>query len=117
MISNFEFADNVIGITINSDIDDELMKKLISEVSAKMEAHDKVSLFCELQEGNKLSFKAFLRNLKFNMEHRGEFYKVAVVTDQSWIKNAFYFKDLITAADIKIFNNKRRLEALSWIAH
>ncbi|MDT0645776.1 STAS/SEC14 domain-containing protein [Zunongwangia sp. F260] len=115
MVSTFEFAENVIGVTINSDIDDELMKNLVSMVSERMEEHDKVSLFCELKAGNELSFTAFLRNLGFNVSHRGEFYKIAVVTDESWIKNAFEFKDLIAAADITIYDNENRLEALSWI--
>ncbi|WP_424493157.1 STAS/SEC14 domain-containing protein [Salinimicrobium sp. GXAS 041] len=117
MISTFEFADNVIGVTVNTDVDDALMKKLISVVSVKMEAHGKVSLFFELKEGNKLSFRAFLRNLKFNLNHEGEFNKVAVVTDQSWVKNAFDFKDLITAAEIKVFDSENRLDALSWISY
>ncbi|NJW53597.1 SpoIIAA family protein [Salinimicrobium oceani] len=116
MVLNFEFADNVIGITIDTDVDKELMKEIIASILDRMKAHETINLFCELKRGKTISLQAFFENLKFNIKHRGEFCKIAVVTDRKWIKAVYEVNVELADANIKIFDNKDRLEALNWIS-
>lgn len=117
MISTFEFADNVVGIIVDSSLDEELMKKLQRHICKKFESHDEVNLFFEIKEGNKMTFKAFIDQMKFNVDYDGKFNKVALVTDLKWLHNSMAVKDFIMSADIKSFTNEERLKALSWISH
>ena len=116
MISTFEFADNTVGVMVDSSLDNELMEDLQAKIREKLRIHDEINLFFEIRKGNKMSFKAFLNQMKFNVDHAGQFNKVAVVTDLDWLQNSMVLKDFIMSADIKSFPNQDRIKALSWIA-
>lgn len=117
MVSTFEFADNVVGIIVDSSLDEELMEKLQRQIYRKFEIHDEINLFFEIKEGNKMTFRAFLDQMKFNVKYDKKFNKVALVTDHKWLHNSMAVKDLLMTAEIKSFTNKERMEALFWISH
>ena len=117
MVSTFKFADNVIGVVVDSSLDNELMEELQARICEKFKVHDEINLFFEIREGNKMTLIAFLSQMKFNVDHAGKFNKVALVTDLNWLQNSMVIKDFIMAANIESFSNEERLEALSWIAH
>lgn len=115
MISSFEFSGNVVGVMIDSNIDEELMEKVHKEISEKLKEHVKINLFFEIRGGNKMSVIAFINELGYNLRHTKSFNKLAMVTDLEWMKNAMIFKDIIMATDIRTFSNDQRLKALNWI--
>lgn len=82
----------------------------------KLKEHDKINLFFEIRQGNKMSVTAFLNELNYNLRHTRSFHKLAMVTDLDWIKNAMVLKDVFMATDIRTFSNEERLNALNWIA-
>lgn len=116
MVSNFEFAENVVGIIIDTDIDEELIRKVQSRIDEKLKVHKKINLFFEIRRGNKMTFMAFINQMGFNVSHNRRFNKIAVVTDIGWLQNSFTIKDLLVAAEIKTFCSNHRMNALSWIS-
>ena len=116
MVSTFEFADNVVGVVVDSSLDNELMESLQAKICEKFKIHEQINLFFEIKGGNKMTFIAFLNQMKFNVDHSGKFHKVALVTDLIWLQNSMIVKDFIMSADIRSFSNEERMEALSWIA-
>lgn len=115
MVSSFEFAENVVGIMIDSDLDQELIESVQARILGKLEDHDKISLFFEIRHGSKMTFTAFVNQMNFNLHHTKSFRKIAVVSDLHWLRNSMVVKNIFMATDIKSFSNKERLEALSWI--
>ena len=116
MVSTFEFADNVVGIMIDSNLDEDLMREVHQVVSLKLEEHKKINLFFELQSGNKMSVLAMLKDLNFKFNHLGQFNKITIVTDLFWLQHAMAIKDIVMPAEISIFSSKERVEGLDWIA-
>lgn len=116
MVSTFELAENVVGIMIDSDLDKDLIESVQAKILDKMEDHEEISIFFEIKKGSKVSFMAFVDQMKFNVNHTKSFKKIAVVSDLHWLRNSMFIKDLIMATDIRSFSNKERLEALAWIA-
>ncbi|MDT0641317.1 STAS/SEC14 domain-containing protein [Zunongwangia sp. F363] len=116
MLQTFNLAENVIGIIIDSYVDEDLTESLQQEVLEKMKKFGKINLFLEIRKGRELSVKAFFKNAHFNIEHSNGFNKVAVVSDLTWLKGAMVFKDILTEAKIETFPNSERLKALSWIS-
>lgn len=116
MFSTFEFADHVFGILIKSDMDEKLFQEMRELINRKIEAFEKISIFLEIEKGNEISVRALAKHLKFNVEHRGHFYKIAVVTDKGWARNVAAIKDLLIPAEVKAFSHSERVEAMRWIA-
>jgi hypothetical protein len=116
MVSSFELADNVVGILIESDVDEKLIDKVHAMILEKLSVHEEINLFFEIRRGNEVSFKAFLNQMKFNFRNIGKFNKIAVVTDLGWIRNSMIIKDALMPADIADFSNNDRLNALAWIS-
>ena len=81
MVSSFELADNVVGILIESDVNEELINKVQAMISEKFEVHKEINLFLEIRKGNKVSFMAFLSQVKFHFNKTRRLNKIAVVTD------------------------------------
>ena len=116
MISNFEFAENVVGIIIDTDIGEELIREAQCKIDEKLKGHEKINLFFEIRRGNKMTLKAFINQMGFNVSHNNRFNKIAVVTDINWLQNSLTIKDLLVAAEIKTFCPGDRMNALGWIA-
>lgn len=116
MLSTFEFADDVVGILINTDMDEKVFKELRRLICQKIEAFDRINLFMEIEKGNEISVKAVVKHLKFSVEQKNSFNKIAVVTEKSWFKSAVVFKDLIVPGEVRTFSHAERVEAIRWIA-
>lgn len=116
MISTFKFSKNVVGFLIDSDLDTKLIDEIHSAITDKLKGNETINLFIEIQAGNNISFSALLKDLKFKKEHASQFKKIAVVTDLNWFQNIMEIKDLLMDAEVKSFDHKLRMEAISWIA-
>tara|TARA_R100001369_G_scaffold954_1_gene3034 strand:+ start:62027 stop:62380 length:354 start_codon:yes stop_codon:yes gene_type:complete len=115
MISTFEFADNVVGILINSKVDSDLMDEVHSAIIDRLKDNETINLFIEIEPGNNISLFALLKDLKFKVEYAKNFRKIAVVTDLQWFQNIMEIKDLLMDAEVKGFEPKYRMKAMSWI--
>lgn len=117
MYSTFEFADHVVGILINDDVDKKLIGELHKLIAQKIKDHGRINLFVEITASEKVSFQAFMKDLSFKIKHSGDFQKIAVVTDLEWFRAYTGLKDLFLDAEVRSFTNNERLEAINWISH
>ncbi|GHA24773.1 STAS/SEC14 domain-containing protein [Salinimicrobium marinum] len=116
MVSTFELADNVVGIIIDSDLDQELIERVQAKIRDKIDDYGEINIFFEIKRGTKFGFKAFLDQMTFNLNHTRSFRKIAVVSDLDWLRTSMFIKDIIVETNIRSFSNNERLEALAWIA-
>ncbi len=116
MVSTFTFAHHVLGVLIESDLNDELLHKVQAIILERLKENEKINLFIEIRTGSKISLTAFLKDLFFTLKHADQFQKIALVTDLIWFQKVMAVKDLVMNAEIRSFSNKNRMEAISWIA-
>lgn len=116
MVSTFEFADNIVGIMIKSDLDLDAIEEVHNEISKRILEHKKINLYVEIESGATFSLPAVLKDLTFKFKNSNKFKKIAVVTDMNWLQNLMEIKDLLMDAEIQSFNVENRLNAISWIA-
>ena len=116
MLSTFEFSGNVVGILIKSDMDQSVYDEMKNLLKEKIQEHQKINLFIEVEKGNDISVKTMMKHLKFTVEHAASFNKIAVVTNKGWFRNGVAVKDLLIKADVEAFSHEKRIEAVQWIA-
>lgn len=115
MVSTFEFADNIVGIMVNSNIDSEVVQKVHDEISKRLIDHKKINLYVEIDPGVSISLPAIIKDLTFKFNNSNKFSKIAVVTNMNWLQNIMEIKDLLMNAEIQCFNVENRLDAIQWI--
>lgn len=116
MISTFEFADHVVGFLVNDDINKELIERIHESIESKLKEHEMVNIFVEITEGNQFSFSALMKDIVFKTKHKGQFGKMAIVTNLEWVKAYISMKDVLMDAEVRSFSNNDRLEAINWIS-
>ena len=116
MISTFKFSKYVVGFLIDSDVNTQLIEEIHKAINDKLKENETINLFIEIKSGNTVSFNALMKDLKFKAEHSKQFRKIAVVTDLNWFQNVMEIKDLVMDAEVKGFEPKYRMKAMSWIA-
>jgi len=116
MVSTFKFSKNVVGILIDSDISSQLIEEIHEMINDRLQENKTINLLIEIKPGNKISFNALIKDLKFKAEHAKQFKKIAVITDLNWFQNIMEIKDLLMDAEVKGYESKYRLKAMNWIA-
>jgi hypothetical protein len=116
MVSTFKFADHVVGVLIESNLNDEVVHEVQAIIFEGFKENKKMNLFIEIRTGSKISLTAFLKDLFFTLKHADQFQKIALVTDLIWFQKVMAVKDLVMNAEIRSFSNKNRMEAITWIA-
>ncbi|SDS49560.1 STAS/SEC14 domain-containing protein [Gramella sp. MAR_2010_147] len=116
MLSTFDLAGHVIGLIVDRDLTNETLDKIIAEIQLKLEIHDKVNVFIELEKGRHITFFALLKGIKFKYSNSEHFDKIAIVTDSLWFQNAVNVSDIFLDVEVKTYDLKERLDAIQWIS-
>lgn len=87
MISVFPLSQsNLLGFTLDGEVDDEGMRKLLMAVEAKVITHGKLRLMGNIKNvGGFQDFQTFWKLLKAKTELWDKIEKYALLTDQSWL--------------------------------
>ncbi|MGB8705162.1 MAG: STAS/SEC14 domain-containing protein [Gillisia sp.] len=115
MVSSFDFASNVIGILVKEDVDSDSIEEIHELIGDRIQLHDQINLFVDIDAGQKITIPAMLKDMLFKFENAGHFKKIAMVCDEFWIQGAMEFKNLVMNAEVKTFSHDERLEAMNWI--
>jgi len=116
MVSTFKFADHVVGVLIESNLNEELLHKMQAIILEGLKENKKINLFIEIRTGITVSLAAFIKDIVFTLKHADKFQKIALVTDLIWFQKVMSVKDFVMNAEIRSFSNKNRMQAITWIA-
>ena len=116
MISSFEFADNVIGIIIDDDVDRSMLGEIHTLLKNKFEQSATINLYLELKPGTNVPVPLLVKDLIFQLRHKGKFNKLAIVTNLDLLRNLMKFRDLILDAEVETYSHANRIAAMNWIA-
>jgi len=106
MISVFPLSQsNLLGFTLDGEVDDEGMRKLLMAVEAKVITHGKLRLLGNIKNvGGFQDFQTFWKLLKAKTELWDRIEKYAILTDYSWITSLTGGLDWLTPRmEVKTF--------------
>jgi len=116
MLSTFDLAGHVIGLIVNQDLTDETLDEIFAEIKLKLEVHEKINVYIELEKGRQITFSALMKGIKFKYSNSEFFDKIAIVTDSYWFQNAVNVSDILLEVEVRTYDLKDRLEAIQWIS-
>jgi len=73
VVLTFKFVNQVVGVLIESNLNDELLHEVQAIILERLKENKKVNLFIEIRTGSTISLAAFLKDLVFTLKHAGQF--------------------------------------------
>jgi len=116
VLSDFSFADNSIGYSIEGVMDKAAILDLRSQILEKFKTHDKINLYLEDSAIHTFSLSAATIGALFPLEYASRFNKIALVTDRKWIHILATIDNVLIKAQLKHFYKSDRIKALNWIS-
>lgn len=108
--------DKVIGMIISGKVQVEGLEMITKMIDEKLERHEKLNVYIEIDDVSKFSNDAFVKDLKFSFSHLGDFEKEAIVSDQGWLGTLIKITDkLYQSVEVRHFSPDERNDALRWI--
>lgn len=116
MVSSFEFSDEVVGIMIDSNVDNKVLEEVHKIIEEKFNNERSMSLFVEIKPGVDIPVSLMIKDLFFKLKNAGEFRRIAVVTSPGIFKKVIEIKDLLMEAEVEVYTHRDRIAAINWIA-
>jgi hypothetical protein len=88
---------------------------IVPVLKNKIELHDQMNLYVEMDQVTKIDEDALWEDLKFDFKHANDFHKVAMVGDKPWLKWMSKFADPLLTSDVRYFEPAQEQDAKSWI--
>ncbi|MEL7160033.1 MAG: STAS/SEC14 domain-containing protein [Bacteroidota bacterium] len=118
MISVFPLSQsNMLGFTLDGEVDDEGIRKFMMAVEAKVMTHGKVRLLGNVKSiGGFQSFQGFWKTLRTKKELWDKVEKYAILTDHSWLASLSGSLDWLTPRmEVKTFGLDEGELAHAWL--
>ncbi len=108
---------DVVGIDIKGLItSQDYTDTLIPLVAQRKKEHDKLKMICVLGDYfDGYSPGAMWDDLRFGLSHMTTFSKLALVTDEEWIRNGAKFFGILMPTEVMVFNLVELDDAKAWI--
>lgn len=115
-------SDNALGFSAKGKVTAEDYETvLIPAVEEKLKTHDKIRLLYHIgKEFKSFAAGAMWDDTKVGLAHITEWEKIAIVTDENWIRQAgkifgMAMDTMSIPGDVKVFHNNEFDKAVEWI--
>ena len=118
MISIFPLSqDNMLGFTLDGEVDEEGMRRLLMAVEAKVITHGRLRLLGNIKNvGGFPSYQAFWNTFKAKKDLWGKIEKYAILTDHGWLSTLTEGVDYLTPnMEVKTFALNEGEIAHNWL--
>ena len=118
MLDILQAADHVAAFRITGTLTEPDFDRLIAEIEAKLERHEKLGILADLTGFEDMTFRAGLKDARYGFGkilqwHR--FPREAVVTDKGWIETlAAIASPLVPFVEVRSFKPGAFDAALAW---
>ena len=108
--------DRIIGLEIDGWIDAEDIDRITKLVEPRIDAGEKLRIYAEVKSWTGMSLGAFIKDLKFSLQHLNDFEKEAIVSDRKWLEGlAKLGNTLFSGIEVKHFTPDQSDRALEWV--
>jgi len=108
--------DRVVGVRIDGGIDDDEMKRLWDEIEVRLERHDRLRVYVEVERMGRIGPEALVEDIRRGLRHFRRFERKAVVADARWMTVlAKLFDPLVPSLDVRVFPTADRDQAIAWV--
>ena len=94
---------------------EDYVNHLIPKLEEFMESHDQLNIFCEIKGLKGWEWQAAWDDFSIGIKHRKDFDKIAITSDQSWMRPIVKFFSLFIHGEIRFFDDKDKPKAQHWI--
>ena len=115
MKETFAFSENVLGYMFKTEIDQEKVEEVLSEIKERLKSVSPVCIYLEDESDEGLSLSGFFKALKFHFSHSKDLDRIAVVSDDHFSRMSMEVKDILVPAWVRCFKRKDRVEAMNWV--
>ncbi len=108
--------DHIIGLDIDGWIDTEDIDRITKLIEPRLKQEGKLRIYAEIKNWSGMSLGAFIKDLKFSLQHLNDFEKEAIVSDRKWLEAlAALGNTLFYSIEVKHFTFDERDRALEWV--
>ena len=108
--------DHIIGLEIDGWIDAEDIERITKLIETRTNTGEKLRIYAEVTSWTGMSLGAFIKDLRFSLQHLNDFEKEAIVSDIKWLEAlAALGNTLFSSIEVKHFTSDERNEALEWV--
>ena len=113
-----DLPDNVVGFTASGEVsDDDYKDILIPAMEAKFAEYDKISaLYYFGSDYESFDWDAMWDDTKVGMKHLTDFEKIAVVSDQNWVRRSIKAFAWLMPGEVKLYDGDQLDEAKAWVS-
>ena len=109
-------SDHIIGLEIDGWIDAEDIDRIVKIVEPRIDAGEKLRIYAEVSSWSGMSLGAFIKDLRFSLQHVKDFDKEAIVSDKRWLEAlAALGNTLFSGIEVKHFTLDESDKALEWL--
>ncbi len=108
-------SDDVIDLTVAGHVTDDDYDRLIPQLEREIAHQGGLRVLLDMTDMDGIEPKALWRDLKFDMKHRNDYERVAVVGDQRWHDWATRLFQPIAGGEVRYFDASQRDAAERWI--
>ena len=108
--------DHIIGLEIDGWIDAEDIDRIVKIVEPRIDAGERLKIYAEVNSWSGMSLGAFIKDLRFSLQHVKDFDKEAIVSDKRWLEAlAALGNTLFSGIEVKHFTLDESDKALEWL--
>jgi SpoIIAA-like len=108
--------DHIIGLNIDGWIDTEDIERITELIEPRLKQGEKLRIYAEVNNWSGMSLGAFIKDLRFSLQHLKDFDKEAIVSDRKWLENlAAVTNTLFSSIEVKHFLPDEKDKALEWL--
>lgn len=108
--------ENTVAARVVGKIKTEDVEKAAKEIDQQLEEDGKVRMYVELDHFEGYELPAFLKDLKFAIQHFDDFEKVALVGQEEWLDALGKVTDeIFPGLEIRFYPLVERPQALRWL--
>ena len=106
---------NIIETVAEEKLDEQDYEKLIPILESKIKRFGKISWYFEVNNFDGWTVEAMWKDAKFDIKHRNDFEKIAIVGNKQWHVWMSEILKPFTDADIKYYDSENKEVAKQWI--
>lgn len=113
-----DLPDNVVGFTASGEVsDDDYEDVLIPAMEERFATYDKIRALYYFDEGfEEFEAEAVWDDAKVGLKHLTDFEKIAVVSDQKWIRRSIKAFGWLMPGEVKLYEVSELEEAKAWVS-